>query len=76
MYACTGPAFAEYGCMEQDEKGATEDEVQRIQSIKGDEVLGYEGEGREEHSGENSPKAPKRIEDTLADNRPEQLGGK
>ena len=54
-----------------DEKGAVESQVEKIDVIKGDEVLGYEGSGREEHSGENSPTAPKDLQDELADNRPE-----
>lgn len=60
---------------EQDEKGATEEQVQRIHGIKGDEVLGYQGEGREEHSGENSPKESQTMGGELADNRPEQISG-
>jgi len=56
-----------------DEKGATEDEVEKIDAIRGSEVLGYEGAGREEHSGENSPRQPKDLSDELADNRPEDL---
>lgn len=57
-----------------DEKGATEDEVEKIDVIRGSEVLGYEGSGREEHSGENTPK-PSRgdLRDDLADNRPQDL---
>ena len=54
-----------------DEKGATEDEVEKIDAIRGTEVLGYEGSGREEHSGENSPEEPTSLKDELADNRPE-----
>jgi hypothetical protein len=59
-----------------DDKGATEDQVERITTIKGDEVLGYEGAGREEHSGENSPKKPDSATGNLADNKPEQTKGK
>lgn len=47
-----------------DDKGATEDQVQRIEEIKGGEALGYIGEAREEHSGENEP----RQDGDLADN--------
>jgi hypothetical protein len=54
-----------------DEKGATEDEVEKIDVIRGTEALGYEGSGREEHSGENAPREPKDLSDELADNRPE-----
>ncbi|HEY3053107.1 MAG TPA: hypothetical protein VGK04_06925 [Thermoanaerobaculia bacterium] len=59
--------------MSEDEKGATEDEVEKIDAIKGSEVLGYEGAGREEHSGENSPRESSKLTDDLADNKPEQL---
>ena len=44
--------------MSEDEKGATEEDKQKIEVIRGAEVLGYEGAGREEHSGENSRSAP------------------
>ena len=54
-----------------DEKGATEDQMEKITVIRGSEVLGYEGAGREEHSGENSPQEPGKLQDELADNRPE-----
>jgi hypothetical protein len=56
-----------------DEKGATENQVEKIDVIRGNEALGYEGAGREEHSGENSPKRPKDLRDELADNRPEDV---
>jgi hypothetical protein len=58
--------------MSDDEKGATEEQVDRIQTIVGNEVLGYEGAGREEHSGENSPRKSNKLTDELADNKPEQ----
>jgi hypothetical protein len=54
-----------------DEKGATEDQMEKIDVIRGSEVLGYEGAGREEHSGENAPRPAKDLKDELADNRPE-----
>ena len=55
-----------------DEKGATEDEVGKIDVIQGSEALGYEGSGREEHSGENAPRKPSAdLRDGLANNRPE-----
>ena len=56
-----------------DEKGATEDEVEKIDVIRGSEALGYEGSGREEHSGENAPRDPGDLRDDLADNRPEDV---
>ncbi|MDQ6802551.1 MAG: hypothetical protein M3041_17185, partial [Acidobacteriota bacterium] len=59
--------------MANDEKGATESEMEKIDAIVGSEVLGYDGAGREEHSGENSPTKPKDLGDELADNRPEDL---
>ena len=59
--------------MANDEKGAVESQVEKIEAIVGDEVLGYEGAGREEHSGENSPTAAKDLKDKLADNRPEDV---
>lgn len=49
--------------------------MQKIDAIVGDEVLGYEGSGREEHSGQSSADDERRedsLEDRLADNRPEQ----
>ena len=57
-----------------DEKGATEEEVEKIDVIRGTEALGYEGSGREEHSGENSPREPKDLRDELADNTPKDMG--
>lgn len=62
--------------MSDDEKGATEAQMEKIDTIKGSEVLGYEGAGREEHSGENSPKKMTKLTDDLADNKPEQLPAK
>jgi len=59
--------------MANDEKGAIESQVEKIDAIRGSEVLGYEGAGREEHSGENSPTQPNELDDELADNRPEDL---
>ena len=59
--------------MANDEKGAVESQVQKIDTIVGSEVLGYEGAGREEHSGENSPTEPSDLKDELADNRPEDV---
>ncbi|HEX6176789.1 MAG TPA: hypothetical protein VF057_00410 [Thermoanaerobaculia bacterium] len=56
-----------------DDKGATEDQVDRIRTIRGSEVLGYEGAGREEHSGENSPKEPRDLKSELADNEEKDL---
>ncbi len=60
--------------MSDDEKGATEEDMQKIEVIRGAEVLGYEGAGREEHSGENSPVTPDDLRDELADNKPKDRG--
>lgn len=49
-----------------DEKGAVEEDMQDILVIDGSEVLGYFGEGREEHSGENAPADREEIELKLA----------
>ncbi len=57
--------------MNIEEKRPTEDQVEKIEAIRGSEVLGYEGGGRGEHSGENAPKKPSNLRDELADNRPE-----
>jgi hypothetical protein len=62
--------------MSDDEKGATEAQMEKIETIKGDEALGYEGAGREEHSGENSPKKGNKLTDDLADNKPGDLPAK
>ncbi len=56
-----------------EEKKSTEEQMEKIDAIVGSEVLGYEGGGRGEHSGENSPTKPKNLRDELADNRPEDL---
>ena len=57
-----------------DEKGATEDKMQKINVIRGNEALGYEGSGREEHSGENAPREESGdLRDDLADNKPEDM---
>ena len=68
-----GPFLAQQYGMSNDEKGATEEDMQKIDVIRGAEVLGYEGAGREEHSGENSPTKSKDQRDELADNKPEDL---
>ena len=52
-----------------DAKGAVEEDNEKTTLIKGDEVLGYDGAGREEHSGQNSPTADSGI----ADNEPERV---
>ena len=54
---------------------STEEQVVRIDTIVGDEVLGYQGEGREEHSGQPDPEEGDNtgIGHDIADNRPEQV---
>lgn len=59
-----------------EEQGAKEDQMQKIDAIVGDEVLGYDGTARGEHSGQSSPEgAPDDdgLSDRLADNRPDQV---
>ncbi len=67
------PAQEERGIEEQ---GAMEEQMQKIDAIVGDEVLGYDGSSRGEHSGQTSapdPGSDEGLEDRLADNRPEQM---
>ena len=68
-----GSFLAQQYVMSNDEKGATEKDMQKIEVIRGSEALGYEGAGREEHSGENSPTLKSDPRDELADNKPEDL---
>ena len=59
-----------------EEQGAKEDQMQKIDAIVGDEVLGYEGSAHAEHSGQSSEGADQPndgLGDRLADNRPEQV---
>jgi len=56
-----------------DDKGATENQVEKIDVIRGSEVLGYEGSGREEHSGENAPRDTGDLKGDLADNTSKDL---
>lgn len=58
-----------------EEQGATEEQTEKIDAIAGDEVLGYEGSGRGEHSGQEESPVPDRLSDTLANNRPEEVLG-
>lgn len=58
-----------------EEKGAKEEQTENIDAIVGEEVLGYEGTARGEHSGQSAGGEERRnddLEDRLADNRPEQ----
>lgn len=59
-----------------DEK-STEEQLQKIDAIVGDEVLGYEGSAQGEHSGQESPgeeeKPSDELGDRLADNRADQV---
>ena len=57
-----------------EEQGAKEEQTEKIDAIVGDEVLGYDGSARGEHSGqESSEPDDERLGDMLADNRPEQM---
>ena len=56
-----------------DQKKSTEEMVERIEVIQGDEALGYTGGSKEEHSGENRPKKSGTLKDGLADNKPEDM---
>jgi hypothetical protein len=59
-----------------EEKGAKEEQNQKIDAIVGAEVLGYEGSARGEHSGQSAGRGQRPegdLEDRLADNRPEQV---
>ena len=55
--------------------GATDDKLLKIETIEGCETLGYEGRGREEHSGEPCEKRGYDWIDELADNEPPNLAG-
>lgn len=56
-----------------EEQGATEAQNVKIDAIVGEEVLGYDGSSRGEHSGQASEPTEDSLADSLADNRPEQL---
>jgi hypothetical protein len=56
-----------------EEQGATEEQTEKIDAIVGDEVLGYDGSARGEHSGQVSEANEESLADALADNRPEQV---
>lgn len=59
-----------------EEQGANEEQTEKIEAIIGDEVLGYEGGARGEHSGQSSAgdeESNDGLEDRLADNRPDQV---
>jgi hypothetical protein len=56
-----------------EEQGATEEQLEKIDAIVGDEVLGYDGSSRGEHSGQEVTPGKEEMADRLADNRPEQM---
>jgi hypothetical protein len=58
-----------------DNDKSTEEQVEKIEVIRGPEVLGYEGSAHGEHSGQNEPRNSGRLTDDLADNKPEQVKG-
>lgn len=53
--------------------GATDDKLVKIDAIEGCETLGYQGRGREEHSGEPCDTRDFDWIDELADNEPPNL---
>jgi hypothetical protein len=53
---------------------STEEQIEKIEVVDGAEALGYEGSGREEHSGENAPRTSDGMKDDLADNAPRKPG--
>jgi hypothetical protein len=55
------------------EEKSTEEQIEKITAINGSEALGYQGRGREEHSGENTPEESSSLTDDLADNSPGDL---
>jgi len=60
----------------EDEKGAKEEQTQKIEAIVGDEALGYQGPAQGEHSGQTAGRSKRPddgLEDRLADNRPDQI---
>jgi hypothetical protein len=59
--------------MESGREKSTEEQNEKITVIKGTEALGYEGTGREEHSGETTEEEPSSLTDDLADNSPADL---
>lgn len=58
--------------MSEHEK-STEEQVEKIEVIRGPESMGYEGSARGEHSGQNQPHEGERLTDDLADNKPDQV---
>lgn len=52
---------------------STEEQIEKIDAIVGDEALGYEGSAHGEHSGERLPRDNDDLADSLADNRPDQV---
>lgn len=54
--------------------GATDEQIEKSGTIRGSEVLGYEGAGREEHSGQNDPDELTSPDD-LADIAPKDITG-
>ena len=55
----------------REEQGAKEEQTEKIDAIVGDEVLGYDGSGRGEHSGQEPTSDG--STDALANNRPEEV---
>jgi hypothetical protein len=55
------------------EPKSTEEQNEKITAIVGSEAMGYQGSGREEHSGENTPEETGSLKDELADNEAKDL---
>lgn len=55
---------------DSDGKGAVENQVRRIRTIRGREVLGYEGGPHEEHTGQEEGERAPGLSGELADNDP------
>jgi hypothetical protein len=56
-----------------EEQDSTEEQTVKIDAIVGDEVLGYDGSGRGEHSGQTEAPDADPVTDPLANNRPDQV---
>jgi NTP pyrophosphatase (non-canonical NTP hydrolase) len=55
-----------------EQQKSTEEQVEKIEAIDSYDSLGYQGAGREEHSGENTPDEHEELGDELADNEPHE----
>lgn len=55
---------------DETDRGALEDQVRRIRTIRGREVLGYDGGPHEEHTGQTGTPREPDLSGELADNDP------